>query len=136
MNLTDTLQHWRQGQINASINGVLARLDRLEQGHSNADAVIRGQGRMIEQLAAEIDALREEVGANRTRDDAGYAELHHRVMALEQMTPDEQRERVADRVRCIVADYIDNDDQLMTRHMFYEALDAFFNESSFKIKLR
>ena len=133
MNLTDTIQHWLQGQINASIDGVLARLDRLERERSDADATIRGQARMIEQLVAEIDALREEVEADRMRDSAGQVELYHRVRALEQMAPEED---FSARVRDIIADYLDNDNELMTRYMLEETLDTFFNESSFKIKVR
>lgn len=147
MNLTDTLQHWLQGQINASINGVLARLGALEwskelasndindlntQLHRvNVDLVDR-----IEQLERRLTELEIE---NRNLVNTNLA-IERRVRELEdrvvEAAPDEQLEGFADRVRSIVADYVDNDDQLMTRHLFYEALDAFFNVSSFKIKVR
>lgn len=147
MNLTDTIQHWLQGQINVSINGVLARLGALEwskelaskdfndlntQLHRvNVDLADR-----IEQLERRLTELEIE---NRNLVNTNLA-LERRVRELEdrvvKAAPDEQLEGFADRVRSIVADYVINDDQLMTRHLFYEALDAFFNVSSFKIKVR
>ena len=108
----NVLQTWLHGRINAAI---VARLNRLEQKRSDADAVIRGQARMIEQMQTRL------------------SELEDRAV---EGTPDGQLEGFAERVRDIIADYIDNDDQLMTRHVFDEMVEAFINESVFKIKVR
>lgn len=154
MNLADTLQHWLQGQINASIDGVLARLGALEWARELASKDLNDLNAQLGQVTASFadrighlesnnDALERRLteleieNSNLVNTNLG---LEYRVRELEdravEVAPDEQLEGFADRVRCIVADYIDNDDQLMTRHMFDEALDAFFNESSFKIKVR
>lgn len=147
MNLTDTIQHWLQGQINVSIDGVLARLGALECAKELASNDINDLNTQlhrvnvdlanrIEQLERRLTELEIE---NRNLVNTNLA-LERRVRELEdrvvEAAPDEQLEGFADRVRSIVADYVINDDQLMTRHLFYEALDAFFNVSSFKIKVR
>ncbi len=115
MNLADVLQQVLQGQINASLSGVLARLDRLERERSDTDAVIRGQARMIEQLQSRL------------------SELEDRAV---ETAPDEQLEGFTDRVRDVVADYIENNDSLVTMRAFDEMVEAFINESVFKIKVR
>lgn len=69
MNLTDTLQHWLQGQINASIDGVLARLDGLERYRDTVQAGInnllhtevRTLAKLVSDLEAQNNALREEL---------------------------------------------------------------------------
>lgn len=147
MNLTDTLQHWLQGQINASINGVLARLGALEWSKELASKDFNDLNTQLHRvnvdLADRIESLERRLTEleieNRNLVNTNLA-IERRVRELEdrvvEAAPDEQLEGFADRVRSIVADYVDNDDQLMTRHLFYEALDAFFNVSSFKIKVR
>lgn len=147
MNLTNTIQHWLQGQINASLDGVLARLDSLERrkaaSYEDFGLLNTQLHRVNVDLADRIESLERRLTEleieNSNLVNTNLA-LERRVRELEdrvvEAAPDEQLEGFADRVRSIVADYVDNDDQLMTRHMFYEALDAFFNVSSFKIKVR
>lgn len=147
MNLTDTLQHWLQGQINASINGVLARLWALEWSKELASKDFNDLNTQLHRVNVDLADRIESLERRLTELEIENSNLVNTNLALErrvreledrvvEAAPDEQLEGFADRVRSIVADYVDNDDQLMTRHLFYEALDAFFNVSSFKIKVR
>ena len=108
----NVLQTWLQGRINAAI---VARLNRLEQKRSDADAVIRGQARMIEQVQTRL------------------SELEDRAV---EGTPDGQLEGFAERVRDIIADYLANDDTLVRDYHMNDMVEAFINESVFKIKVR
>lgn len=115
MNLADVLQHWLQGQINTCTMGLFDRIEQLERERSDTDAIIRGHARMIEQLQSRL------------------SELEDRAV---ETAPDEQLEGFTDRVRDVVADYIENNDSLVTMRAFDEMVEAFINESVFKIKVR
>lgn len=147
MNLTDTIQHWLQGQINASIDGVLARLGALEWAKELASKDFNDLNTQLHRVNVDLADRIESLERRLTELEIENSNLVNTNLALERRVreledrvvealPDEQLEGFADRVHSIVADYVDNNDQLMTRHLFYEALDAFFNVSSFKIKVR
>lgn len=68
MNLTDTLQHWLQGQINAAVSGAMTRLDRLEydrgsnvQNLNNLYDEVRALAELVTDMEDQNKALCEEL---------------------------------------------------------------------------
>ena len=145
MNLADTLQHWLQGQISASIDGVLARLGALEWAKELASKDFNDLNTQLHRVNVDLADRIEPLERRLTELEIKNSNLVNTNLALERRVRElEDRvvealpelEGFADRVRDIVADYIDNDDTLVTTRDFDEMVEAFINESVFKIKLR
>lgn len=85
MNLTDTLQHWLQGQINTAVDGHNSRLEYLESNMTHAKHLeerIKSLELRCATLSDRLQAIEAQVTA------APFIQLYERLQNLEKAYPD------------------------------------------------